>query len=79
MFVSEEISLNGSGSLIRSFWVAFCFIRGVLNNFKNSGKSSYSESKLNFICSIKALFFFFFLIWIWVIALSGCYSAKDRA
>lgn len=40
MFVSEEVSLNGSGCLIRSFWVAFCFIHGVLNTTsKTVGKA----------------------------------------
>lgn len=41
MFVSEEISLNCSGYLIRSFWDAFCFIHGVLNTTsKTLGKAA---------------------------------------
>lgn len=73
--ISEWFRMSNSELLGCFLFYTWCF----KHNFKNSGKSRYSgESKLNFICSTKA-FFFFFLIWIWIIALSGCYSAKDRA
>lgn len=57
----------------------FSFVPGVLNNFKNGKAATVAVSEALFAVLKLSGFFFFFVIWIWVIALSGCYSAKDRA